>query len=249
MPISSGLMDEIVERAAKAMHDYNIAVLSKEVAKIDIPIEQILAVLRASCGESPRSAAILLFSLIDDLLKFFFKVHLNGGIKGGLDSLFDGFGMLSTASSRITLAASLFWLSPQTYADANIARRIRNIFAHDVSVHLFDDEPVRGLVHSMSRAEESIRKSIDAPPPRDMFDLFLVRMALLVAGVVNEMAVSRRARELSLSIRPFGGDDTPANLLIVHKLAIRYMLEVMFNGRAAAQNAVYPELQSRAPHT
>jgi hypothetical protein len=87
--------------------------------------------------------------------------NLNPDIRGGLDTLFERNGILSTTHGRITLSAALRWIDKPTYQDLHLLRDIRNRFAHRVSIRSFSDNPVRGYIASMSHREDSIYKNAD----------------------------------------------------------------------------------------
>ena len=176
-----------------------------------------------------RSSAILIFAFIDEMLEHYMREHLNPELSGGVDKLFEAWGMLATANARITFAYTLYWINKNTYADLNIIRRIRNLFAHHADIKSFDDERASSLIHSITQYEKPMR----AIPVIKLNDrklsvrqCFLFRSTAVLMNLVTELMVMHRARLEKIDMRSVVGthDAMPENLKQLKRKLIRYML-------------------------
>lgn len=93
--------------------------------------------------ESDRGMALIATSFIDELLHRTIEAFL---IKGHwAKALLEGFNApLGSFSTRITAAAALGLISELEAKEANLLRKIRNMFAHEVHVS-FRDQKVEAL--------------------------------------------------------------------------------------------------------
>ncbi|MBR0653237.1 hypothetical protein GXW78_26530 [Roseomonas terrae] len=163
LPPPASAIKLALEAAAEAAYQYQVKAAQKELADLSFPHKQIEETLEEvrDCADD-RAAVITLFALVDDLTISLMQRNLDPSIRGGLGRLFDGggFGILGTSSARFTMAAALRWLRPETYSDLDLLRKIRNAFAHKVSVRTLTDEPVRGLFASMTPADAHFRSLV-----------------------------------------------------------------------------------------
>lgn len=63
--------------------------------------------------------------------------------------MFGQFGLLPTSSNRLFLVFTLKWMARNTFHNANIIRKIRNSFAHDIQCDNFGNTKVKGLLASL----------------------------------------------------------------------------------------------------
>ncbi|RDI61871.1 hypothetical protein [Microvirga subterranea] len=186
--------EELTTKVAKAIYGVQLNRVREEVRAMEIQHGKIARVLEEIQTETDRSAAILLFALMDDTLIFYLQKFLNPNIKGGLASVFEGSAMLSTAHSRITFAAMLYWISPETYSNLNLVRRIRNIFAHHTEVRDLNHSTVSGIVHSLDKFESFV---LELPSVKELDvklsirGLFIARCALLIVRLIRDLVVLR----------------------------------------------------------
>jgi DNA-binding MltR family transcriptional regulator len=186
--------DEDVEVALRAMRDYFRELVS------DSPLyeDELTKFFESLAAESSRALPIVAFSYIDEKLATLMRGHMNPGVSGGLDSLFNSFGPLSTASARIKMAAALNWLSPMTYRHLEILRKIRNAFAHRPFLNSFDESPVRDYLGQFEPAEKSLWSTsvADKLLPYDevpLRQLFHMRATLTCARMIEEVTCAPRA--------------------------------------------------------
>lgn len=102
----------ILDAMTKALYDVRVKEARKKIAELVLPcprIEETLIEAR-DCGDD-RTSVIIIFALVEDLLLDLIKLNLNKDMKGGVDKLFFQNGVLSTASSRISIIAALDWIS------------------------------------------------------------------------------------------------------------------------------------------
>lgn len=86
-------------------------------------------------SSSDRSCVIVAAAYIDELLGYIFKLFLSSPSSEKEDKeLFSGYGPLSTFSSKIVLSYRLGLISNYEYKTLQIIRKIRNSFAHDISI-------------------------------------------------------------------------------------------------------------------
>ena len=85
-------------------------------------------------SSSERSCVIVAAAYIDELLGYIFKLFLASPSSEKEDKeLFSGYGPLSNFSSKIVLSYRLGLISNYEYKTLQIIRKIRNLFAHDIS--------------------------------------------------------------------------------------------------------------------
>jgi DNA-binding MltR family transcriptional regulator len=192
----------VVDVVAKVLYASAVSQAETEAA-VSIaaaPLEKIRATLEeVRTGTDDRLASILIFALIDDVMLCLLKANMNSKMKGGLPRVFEGQGMLATASSRLTLADALGWIDAETLADADLLRKIRNHFAHNVSTRSFSDSPVSGWLTSMKPRERRYLEVVGAVAPgeshrfKESSDLnlrhrFVIRSADVVSQMCLELA-------------------------------------------------------------
>lgn len=215
---------------------YGVAVKAaeKEAAAYDIPLEVITAALSEAVGAPDRTAAIVVFALIDDLMITFLSKNLDPGIKGGLATLFERNGILSTAHGRITLSAALRWIERGTYRDLNLLRDIRNRFAHHVAIRSFTDNSIRGYIASLSKRADAIYKTDEAELFRPIEnlsarELYLFRAISAVDGVCMDLTHLPAARLHHVNPRDMfkgGFEAAPEPLQNLKRVVARFTLQV-----------------------
>lgn len=83
---------------------------------------------------SDRSCVIVAAAYIDELLGYLFRCFLSSPSSEKEDKeLFTGYGPLSSFSSKILLSYRLGLISNYEFKTLQIIRKIRNLFAHDIS--------------------------------------------------------------------------------------------------------------------
>jgi DNA-binding MltR family transcriptional regulator len=147
--------DSRTQAIASAFHAIGVSRVQAAAAAVPLDADRYVSVIEEAWEEkSDRASAITIFALFDDFLLEVLKRHFNPDIQGGLESLFEGSGFLSTAHSRIKLAAALSWVLTANYHDLNIFRQIRNRFAHHIDTKSFNDKIIAGYISSLPKLPE-----------------------------------------------------------------------------------------------
>lgn len=71
--------------------------------------------------------------------------------------LFDGYGPLSSFSGKIDMAYALQIITKETYNDLTTIRRLRNKFAHSMSLLNFNSVEIRALFKQFSAFDDATR--------------------------------------------------------------------------------------------
>ena len=147
---------------------------------------------------SDRSCVIVAAAYIDELLGFLLKGFLNSPSSEKEDKeLFSGYGPLSSFSSKILLSYRLGLISNYEYKSLQIIRKIRNVFAHDISKEsllefkgmLTQVVPARQLlqIKSIPLPSENITEpplpvipKVDMSSARDMFEKIVLCLTNLL---------------------------------------------------------------------
>lgn len=97
---------------------------------------------------SDRSSALVLANIVENRLTEALKLIMRDD-KPLVDELFNPSGPLGAYGTKIRLAYMLRMLAPETYKDLMIIGRIRNKFAHDLSVTSFDNQQIHDWIKNM----------------------------------------------------------------------------------------------------
>ncbi len=167
--------ERLVERLGQRLAEARRRMLVNQIATVEYDTNQFQDFFTSLAGESDRALAIVSFAYIEDQLKMLLCKQFSRNISGGPESLFDAFGPLSTAAASIKLAAALNWLSPTTYRNLDLLRKIRNEFAHTPFLGGFTERVVDGYLSSMEAVEAVISDGYGEPDD----DLAEIRYALI----------------------------------------------------------------------
>ena len=186
-------------------------------------------------GESDRALSIVSYAYLDSRLRDLFEAALYKDITGGVESLLGPLRPLGTGSARIQVAAALFWISPSTYKDFNVLRKIRNEFAHNPAASSLNQERVAGLLSSLSRSEDAVLQTVEYPleVPLTPRKVLYIRTVLVGQRLVCEMATAPRAQRLGLHPHTAlhqGFDGLPESLKSVARAASRLVLRCLGEG-------------------
>ena len=203
---------ELEASVAKAIYLEMARQARAQVSAVEIDCDEIDAVMEEALSQTDRGAAILIFSYIETIMHRVFCLHLNNGVKGGLNSLLENNGPLSTASNRIRMLAALSWLEPDTSAGLDILRLIRNQFAHNIATRSFDDRKVSGWISSLPPLERRMEKVSGLEGVFSRANgmtnrhLFLARATLLVWNLAREAYVMPFSRKYQVHHSAVAGD-------------------------------------------
>jgi hypothetical protein len=196
-----------VEAVAKAIYDHAVKSAVKSIEENKIDYQLIRSVEQNIERESDRSCAIIIFSLIDELMQGLILAECEASVPRLKDRLFDPqSGMLPNTAKRIFFAMALKWISKETFHTLNILRKVRNEFAHTIACDRFDHVKIRGLLSSIASVNKdgfvaALEVALDGLGIPEKFDdalaeyskkerfFFLVECALTMDRLVREMAV------------------------------------------------------------
>lgn len=97
---------------------------------------------------SERAMAIVLSAIVENHLTALLRLLMRRQ-KALADELFNPNGPLGPFGTKIRLAYMLRIVDEPTYKDLIIINRIRNRFAHDLSVKSFEDPQITAWIHNM----------------------------------------------------------------------------------------------------
>lgn len=178
-----------------------------EIEACEIDCAEIDALFEEALEQTDRGCAILMFSYAESAMHRALAYHFTGKVKGGSAAFFENNGPMGTASNRLMLLAGLNWIDESTYRGLDLLRKIRNRFAHDVSIRSFEEAPIKGMVESLPALEKRFES---IPGLTGVFDvsngmkkrhLFLARSALLLWNLVVESVAMPYARKHLVTTR------------------------------------------------
>lgn len=190
--ILEGNFDPYLWKLACRVYSDRISRAREEIASCEIDCSEIDALFEEALEQTDRGAAILIFSYAESAMHRALASHFTGIVKGGTAALFENNGPMGTASNRLMILAGLRWIDESTYRGLDVLRKMRNRFAHDVSIRSFEEDPIKGMVDSLPPFEKRFEK---IPGLSGVFDvsngmkkrhLFLARSALLLWNLVIE---------------------------------------------------------------
>jgi hypothetical protein len=199
--------DERIERAANAILMAQIDSLVEKVSAHAYDPRHAVQFFKGLDSESDRATPVLIFAFMENAVKELFSAHLSPNTPGGVKSLFEPMGPLATASARFKMLAAIEWISVRTAADLDIARKIRNDFAHDPPDDGFLNPRIRSLIDRITAYEApllvpEVMEQIELPhvdPTRiPTRQLFLARMGALFFFLVEEILIMPRATRMGL---------------------------------------------------
>lgn len=114
--------------------------------------------------ESDRGSALVAGAFLDLTLETLLRARFSSRVKGRaklLEPLFEGFGPLSTFSSKIRISYAIDLLQDWVASDLDVIRSIRNEFAHNLELTSFRDPRIIALVGRLlgyDRSEQILRE-------------------------------------------------------------------------------------------
>lgn len=134
---------------------------SNDIGESDEVFGQFNRLLTLTRDEDDRGLVLSMAAFAEDLLGRLLSAYLRGG-KASAD-LIDGFNApLGTFSARMKAAYAVGLISDTQYADLNLARKIRNEFAHNWEGCSFQSQKVRDWAEMMSQSR-IINKQSSSP--------------------------------------------------------------------------------------
>ncbi len=226
--------DDLLVRVAKAIEDEHYKQLNKKLSEHNLKPKEFEEFFLALRAEGDRALAIVSYAYIDERLKDLFGSALNGKIAGGLKSLLDGMGPLSSSGARIQVAGALYWLRPDTYHNLGLLRKIRNDFAHDPAANDFSHRRIAGLITSMTPLEEPILKVLSDSEATvrklAVRELFFIRAAITCQSMISEIAAFPVAQRMGLpggAAFGRGYDNLPDDYKELNRSAAKIVLAII----------------------
>lgn len=162
---------------------------SKEAGE---PIAQLRAAVGTLLLDSQASRAIVYSSLLEEHLKLGLSVKMTNINRSIEQTLFEGYGPLSTLNSKIDIAFALGILPEALFKNAHIIRKIRNKFAHSTKKLNFESETVIKLCKKLSTYAEG---------EQDLSKVYVQAVEALVEHLNNEFETGKMVHVLSESGR------------------------------------------------
>jgi DNA-binding MltR family transcriptional regulator len=238
--------DNLVRIAVDAYQNAGVDQLLDIVSKRKYDYGKATAFFSSCDKESDRATPVLIFSFIENAMRELFAEELSPDTPGGVSSLFDPFGPLSTTSAQIKMLSALEWISPKTAKNLDLIRKIRNQFAHDPPEDGFHNKKIRSLIESMHPFEApildpSFLKGFDLP----LIDssqlggrvLFVSRAALTFSHMAQELMTHPKEMRMGL---PKG-----ATLARGHKKLPATLSDAALFGIRVLLRAVFPDVKGR----
>jgi DNA-binding MltR family transcriptional regulator len=97
---------------------------------------------------SERAMAIVLGAIVENHLTDLLRLLMRRE-RQLADELFNPTGPLGAFGTKIRIAYMFRIISPETYNDLKIINRIRNSFAHDLSISSFEDQQIAAWIRNM----------------------------------------------------------------------------------------------------
>jgi len=117
----------------------------------------------ASKEESDRGVALVAVEYFDATLERLLLARFAAGLKERpklIKPLFEGFGPLSTFSSKISLSYAFDLLQTWMASDLDAIRRIRNEFAHSLESRTFRDPKISSMVNQLACVSQ-VKQELD----------------------------------------------------------------------------------------
>jgi hypothetical protein len=243
-----------LDHAAIALYEELVKHAIKLIEQKQINYQLVRSVAENIKRESDRSCAIILGSLMDEVIQDLILEECNATVSRLRARMFDPqSGMLPNMARRIFFAVALEWITQGTFHNLNIARKIRNEFAHNIACENFNHAKIRGLLASISpchkkQFEAMVRaaittasqtdKSIDESKTENViaeYDkrgrfFFIAECGCILHDVVTEMCVFPEAQRKGINPRDIvsrGFDRMPDNLRRMSRSTARLILETV----------------------
>ncbi len=105
---------------------------------------------------SDRAGAIVGAALLEHHVEAILKQEVNGGDEEAFKEFFTGSGVLAAFGARIKLLYLLGLLTKQAWKDLDNIAKIRNEFAHKLSVNTFNDDAVINRCLNLKMVEQFV---------------------------------------------------------------------------------------------
>lgn len=176
----SKMFEEILTNISK---DKNLKSLSKMISPDILQFNLILF------KETDRGAALMAASYLEELLeKLLIKFFINDN--GLTNKLLNGYGGLSSFSSKIDLAFLLGLISKKTQNNLHLIRKIRNEFAHSADFIGFSKSSINNRCNELKCDNWQENNS-----SKDIF----ISVVFILSGLINSKTIEEDKRKKKTS--------------------------------------------------
>jgi hypothetical protein len=131
---------------SRAFSNQQISLFVAEVDARHFDLADLGKVLALIAADEIRLVPVIAAAFLDSALCAMYRREIPENIPGGRQSLFGGYGPLSSLSSRLQIAYCFGWMTPDVVQDIESIRKIRNRLSHawdhDVLANYFEKPPI-----------------------------------------------------------------------------------------------------------
>jgi len=194
--------DDMVERAANAMINYQVQLARQKIDSFDFDAGRIIEIATKLLKESETAQILIFYSYLDDQIQQLMKLHFqHADSKSSHERLFGISGPLSSFGSRTLLSYHLGWITEKHKIRLDAFRSVRNAFAHRAFKISITDTIV---ATQLAKLDLDIRAMLS----KTMTDgelsgcdpnSLLCKLIALAMGVFRELVVFPVARQMQVS--------------------------------------------------
>lgn len=207
----AGVVDAaLLRRLAQGFEAGRRARALESAYQIEVPIAKLQATYDEAFSSSDRAAAIVVTSLVDDLLISTMGAHMRGASEAEKRHLFKR-GPLGSNYARVTMARSLNWIDAKVAFGLRVMADVRNAFAHEVAVRSFHDVKVANEIEKMEASEAVLVTQILEQIPDFRLSprkKFLARSSTYTTLMIHQLICSPFAHENQLDVQDMISGDT-----------------------------------------
>lgn len=190
------------------------------------------SVLESIASDDARLIPVLACAFFDACLDEMYKREIPKGVPGGRETLFTGYGPLSSLSKRIQIAYAFGWMSPDLLADMDCVRKVRNKLSHAWDHAELADYFAKPPISSMSAveahvAEQKDRLLFEGVENLDALGRFRVRLLWVIGRAQYESLAFPAALKQRIDPHVLYGEKCPKLLQDVAGMCAEFTRSVM----------------------
>lgn len=226
---------QVYRNYISAFEDQSLSLFRESVSEYSIDLNALSKLFESVVVEDLRFLPIICCAYAEEMLKNAFRLSIPDGVPGGKESLFGGYGPLSTLSGRIRLAFAFDILSMDLVQQIDRLRKLRNEISHSWEMKSLDELERFVKQKSVYPIEEDLqmrfgqtKKENSNNPHAD----FRVRLIWLMGRLCYEANFYYQAKKAKISPqRALYEDGGLASLQTIAKLCIKTTSRVRPNLR------------------
>lgn len=225
-----GKRGPMVQRLAKVLFETTVQQTKNKFTELPKIATDFETFFRSLHRESDRALSVVSMTYIESILVELFSLSLVGEANNEISSLFDPTGPLSTLSSRLKMGRALGWIRRKTFFNIDLARRIRNEFAHKHTLIDFGDRKIQSLVNAIEPLELTPLNSIDQNLELSTRQKYFCRCAMFTADLIIDLwtaPVAIRHGVPPSAVASGGWDKIPDPLRTIYKSASGVLIEYL----------------------